>query len=186
MIVNRRGAVTWSFGAASGPDRLAKPSLAVRWPNGLIAANDDYNHRVIVIDPRTKRIVWQYGHTGVAGRAAGYLDKPDGIDLLPATDLVPASVRRQFSTRCACGASVRCRSLCHAWPPLRSRTGGCSRPAASSAGRPRTRCSSGTRRGFVRSRVFRSRPTTRRQCSWIERVHLRRRPDRLERRRRPR
>jgi outer membrane protein assembly factor BamB len=87
VIVNRSGAVAWSFGAASGPDRLAKPSLAVRWPNGLIAANDDYNHRVIVIDPRTKRIVWQYGHTGVAGRAPGYLDKPDGLDLLPATGL---------------------------------------------------------------------------------------------------
>lgn len=100
VIVNRSGAVTWSFGDASGPNRLAKPSLAVRWPNGLIAANDDYNHRVIVIDPRTKRIVWQYGHTGIAGRAAGYLSKPDGLDLLPAADLVrvgakhPASARR--------------------------------------------------------------------------------------------
>ena len=49
----------------SGPDRLDQPSLAVRWPNGMIAANDDYNNRVIVIDPKTKRIVWQYGHTGV-------------------------------------------------------------------------------------------------------------------------
>jgi outer membrane protein assembly factor BamB len=84
VIVNRRGAITWSFGADSGPDRLAKPSLAVRWPNGMIAANDDYNHRVIVIDPRTKRIVWQYGHTGVPGRRPGYLNKPDGLDLLPA------------------------------------------------------------------------------------------------------
>jgi hypothetical protein len=83
VIVDRGGHVDWSFGAPSGPNRLAKPSLAVRWPNGLIAANDDYNHRVIVIDPRTKRIVWQYGHTGVAGRRPGYLDKPDGIDLLP-------------------------------------------------------------------------------------------------------
>ena len=88
VIVNRRGAITWSFGSARGPNRLAKPSLAVRWPNGLIAANDDYNHRVIVINPRTKRIVWQYGHTGVAGSAPGYLNKPDGLDLLPATDLV--------------------------------------------------------------------------------------------------
>ncbi len=83
VIVDRSGHVDWSFGAQSGPNRLAKPSLAVRWPNGLIAANDDYNHRVIVIDPRTKRIVWQYGHTGVAGRRPGYLDKPDGLDLLP-------------------------------------------------------------------------------------------------------
>ena len=94
VIVDRSGHVSWSFGSASGPERLAKPSLAVRWPNGLIAANDDYDHRVIVIDPRTKRIVWQYGHTGVSGSANGYLSKPDGIDLLPATDLVRASVRR--------------------------------------------------------------------------------------------
>lgn len=93
VIVDRGGRVTWSFGSASGPDRLAKPSLAVRWPNGLIAANDDYNHRVIVIDPKTKRIVWQYGHTGVSGSAPGYLSKPDGLDLLPATDLVRAAAR---------------------------------------------------------------------------------------------
>jgi hypothetical protein len=91
VVVDRSGRVTWSFGSASGPDRLAKPSLAVRWPNGLIAANDDDNHRVIVIDPSTKRIVWQYGHTGVAGARPGYLDKPDGIDLLPKTDLVAAT-----------------------------------------------------------------------------------------------
>jgi hypothetical protein len=81
--LTRSGDVTWSFGAPSGPNMLAKPSLAVRLPNGLIAANDDYNQRVIVIDPRTRRIVWQYGHTGVAGRARGYIDKPDGLDLLP-------------------------------------------------------------------------------------------------------
>jgi outer membrane protein assembly factor BamB len=83
VILDRRGAITWSFGSERGPHRLAKPSLAIRWPNGLIAANDDYNHRVIVIESRTKRIVWQYGHTGIAGRARGYLDKPDGLDLLP-------------------------------------------------------------------------------------------------------
>jgi hypothetical protein len=87
------GRVTWSFGDASGPNFLAKPSLAVRWPNGLIAANDDYNHRVIVVDPQTKRIVWQYGHTGVASAAAGYLSKPDGLELLPA----PQTVRKRRS-----------------------------------------------------------------------------------------
>jgi hypothetical protein len=83
VIMRRDGTVTWSFGAPSGPNELNKPSLAVMWPNGLIASNDDYNHRVIVIDPRTKRIVWQYGHTGVPGTRLGYLNKPDGIDLLP-------------------------------------------------------------------------------------------------------
>ena len=82
--MTKAGTVTWSFGDSSGPNVLDKPSLAVRWPNGLIAANDDYGDRVIVIDPRTKQIVWQYGHTGIASSAPGYLSKPDGIDFLPA------------------------------------------------------------------------------------------------------
>jgi outer membrane protein assembly factor BamB len=84
VILDRRGHVHWSFGASSGPNMLAKPSLAIQLSNGMIAANDDYNHRVIVIDPRRKRIVWQYGHTGVPGSSRGYLNKPDGIDLAPA------------------------------------------------------------------------------------------------------
>jgi hypothetical protein len=41
-----------------------------------------------VINPATKRIVWQYGHTGVAGSAPGYLDDPDGVDLVPPDSLV--------------------------------------------------------------------------------------------------
>jgi outer membrane protein assembly factor BamB len=93
------GRVTWSFGATSGPNMLAKPSLAVRFPNGLIASNDDYDHRVILIDPRTNRIVWQYGHTGVPGSRAGYLNKPDGLDLLPSaisrSQPVAAAARRR-------------------------------------------------------------------------------------------
>jgi hypothetical protein len=80
----RTGEVVWSFGSVSGPDRLDRPSLAIQLPNGLIAVNDDWRHRVILIDPRTKHIVWQYGHTDVAGSSAGYLDKPDGMDFLPA------------------------------------------------------------------------------------------------------
>jgi outer membrane protein assembly factor BamB len=77
VICTPHGRVLWSFGG------LNKPSLAIRLPNGMIAANDDYNDRVIVIDPHRKRIVWQYGHTGVASAAPGYLSKPDGIDVMP-------------------------------------------------------------------------------------------------------
>jgi len=96
VIMDRFGHVSWSFGASRGPNRLDKPSLAVRWPNGLIAANDDYNHRVIVVDPRTKRIVWQYGHTGIPGSGKGFLDKPDGLDLLPAAVGPPPRRRASF------------------------------------------------------------------------------------------
>jgi len=64
----------------------------MRLPNGLIAVNDDYRHRVVIIDPDTSRIVWQYGHTDVAGISAGYLNTPDGMDHLPPSE-IPASLR---------------------------------------------------------------------------------------------
>ena len=48
-----------------------------------IAVNDDFRHRVVLISIPRHRIVWQYGHTDVKGSANGYLDTPDGMDLLP-------------------------------------------------------------------------------------------------------
>lgn len=77
------GKILWEYAVASGPGELNTPSLAVELPNGMIALNDDHNDRVIIIDPRTNKIVWQYGHTGVPGSAPGYLNVPDGIDFLP-------------------------------------------------------------------------------------------------------
>ncbi len=79
---NTQGQLIWRFAPGSGA-ALNQPSLAVSMPNGDVISNDDYNHRVIVVDPRTNAIVWQYGHTGAAGSAPGYLDKPDGLDLAP-------------------------------------------------------------------------------------------------------
>ena len=68
----------------AGYGRLDHPSLAMALPNGDIAVNDDYRDRVVVIDPRTNRIVWQYGHTDAPGTAPGYLNIPDGMDFVPA------------------------------------------------------------------------------------------------------
>jgi hypothetical protein len=51
-------------------------------PNGMIAATDDLNNRVVEINPKTMQIVWQYGHDGVPWSAPGYLRKPDGLDLV--------------------------------------------------------------------------------------------------------
>lgn len=82
VIFNRSGRRLWHW-TGRGADALDHPSLALPLPNGDIAVNDDYNHRVVVIDPRTDRIVWQYGVTGQPGSRAGYLNNPDGIDLVP-------------------------------------------------------------------------------------------------------
>ena len=81
--MTRHGKVLWRYGPAAGTGALDHPSLAIMLPNGLIAVNDDYNHRVILIDRSRGRIVWQYGHTNVPGAAPGYLNTPDGIDFLP-------------------------------------------------------------------------------------------------------
>jgi hypothetical protein len=84
LIINHAGRVLWRYGPAQGYGRLDHPSLAMALPNGDIAVNDDYRDRVIVIDPRTKKIVWQYGHTDQPGTADGYLSIPDGMDFIPA------------------------------------------------------------------------------------------------------
>jgi putative pyrroloquinoline-quinone binding quinoprotein/galactose oxidase-like protein len=84
VILNHRtGAVMWSYRPSSGPGMLDHPSLAAMLPNGDVIVGDDFNDRVVVIDPRTKRIVWQYGHTAVGGTAPGYLHVPDGFEFIP-------------------------------------------------------------------------------------------------------
>jgi outer membrane protein assembly factor BamB len=77
-----QGALLWRY-APTGADALDHPSIAKALPNGDVIATDDHNHRVIVVDPRTNRIVWQYGHLGTPGSTAGYLNGPDGLDPAP-------------------------------------------------------------------------------------------------------
>ena len=79
---NREGQILWRYQVPSGEGMLDHPSLAERLPNGLICANDDYRHRVVIIDPKTSQIVWQYGDTDSPGTAPGLLKIPDGFDLL--------------------------------------------------------------------------------------------------------
>ena len=81
-ILTPRGKTVWTYGPASGPGGLDRPSLAVAFPNGTIAATDDWHHRVVLIDRRSKRIVWHYGHLDHPGNARGYLNKPDGLQLV--------------------------------------------------------------------------------------------------------
>jgi hypothetical protein len=78
----REGQILRQYAVASGPGTLNHPSLAEDLPNGIYMINDDYNHRMVAIDPRTRAIVWQYGVTGLAGTATGRLKIPDGFDVL--------------------------------------------------------------------------------------------------------
>jgi hypothetical protein len=80
---NRQGKTLWRYHPRNRAAGLNHPSLALPLPNGDVLLNDDYNHRVVVIDPATNRIVWQYGHRAHHGTRPGYLNIPDGVDLLP-------------------------------------------------------------------------------------------------------
>jgi outer membrane protein assembly factor BamB len=86
---NREGKILWTYRPSSGDGMLDHPSLAERLPNGLISVNDDYRHRVILIDPATNAIVWQYGRTDQSGTGLDQLNIPDGFDLLLPDNTTP-------------------------------------------------------------------------------------------------
>jgi N-acetylneuraminic acid mutarotase len=85
----RQGTITWRYDALAGDAALKQPSLAERLPNGLIMVNDDYRDRMVVIDPATDWIVWQYGLTDDPGTEPGLLSIPDGFDLLESGGRTP-------------------------------------------------------------------------------------------------
>ena len=81
--MTRPARVTWSFGPPPAP--TCSTSLLSRSP----AERPDRRKRRLQRPgdpdrPADRQIVWQYGHTGIASAAPGYLSKPDGIDFLPA------------------------------------------------------------------------------------------------------
>jgi outer membrane protein assembly factor BamB len=83
VAVDPTGKLVWRYAPTSGPDALDHPSLATPLPGGLVSINDDFRHRMVVIDPRAGSIVWQYGHTDAQSKADGYLNTPDGHEPLP-------------------------------------------------------------------------------------------------------
>jgi DNA-binding beta-propeller fold protein YncE len=85
---DRNGQLLWRY-RPTGTASLHNPSLALPLPNGDIIATDDANSRVIVVDPKTNTIVWQYGVRGQPGSGPGLLNAVDGLDLAPPySDLV--------------------------------------------------------------------------------------------------
>jgi outer membrane protein assembly factor BamB len=76
------GKPTWEYFVAAGEKALDHPSLARELPDtGDVIVVDDLRERVVVIDRKTKEIIWQYGVTDTKGHAQGYLNYPDGLDL---------------------------------------------------------------------------------------------------------
>jgi outer membrane protein assembly factor BamB len=89
ICVTTTGKLVWRYAPTSGPGRLNHPSLATPLGNGLVSINDDDRNRLIVIDTKTLKIVWQYGVTDQAGSALGSLSDPDGHEPVPANVVFP-------------------------------------------------------------------------------------------------
>jgi hypothetical protein len=77
------GNVIASYGPKSGSGELNFPTLAVVLSNGNWLVSDARNDRVIVVDPSSNQIVWQYGHTGKPGVGNGFLHTPDSAVPVP-------------------------------------------------------------------------------------------------------
>jgi hypothetical protein len=72
-----------TYGPKSGPGELDFPTVAFVLSNGNWLISDARNDRVIVVDPSSGQIVWQYGHTGKPGSGNGFLHTPDSAVVVP-------------------------------------------------------------------------------------------------------
>ena len=79
---NREGQILYRLQPTAGLARMNQPSLTELIPSGVFMTNDDYRDRMIAFDPPTGAVVWQYGTPDKPGTASGYLNTPDGFDLL--------------------------------------------------------------------------------------------------------
>jgi hypothetical protein len=86
---NRQGRILYRYQPTGGLAELDHPSLVELLPSGVFMVNDDYNHRMVAIDPATRALVWQYGADGHPGTAPGLLNTPDGFDLLAPNGTTP-------------------------------------------------------------------------------------------------
>ncbi|WP_243094676.1 hypothetical protein [Thermus thalpophilus] len=82
LELDLKGRVLWRYAPTGKEERLDHPSVAVGLANGLVVLTDDRRHRVLVVDRKTNRVVFQYGRTDRPGSGPGELRYPDGLDPL--------------------------------------------------------------------------------------------------------
>jgi sugar lactone lactonase YvrE len=71
------GTVVWRY-APRGAAQLNHPSIAVPLASNRVAISDDFGNRIVIVDPTTSAIVWQW-----SGSGAYQLARPDGLDYRP-------------------------------------------------------------------------------------------------------
>ena len=95
LIVNSKGRVLWRFPAAGSlpHGQTFSADDAFVSPDGkTISANEEQLQIVVRIDIASRKIIWEYGHYGVPGSVAGYLNTPDDAYPLANGNVVIADI----------------------------------------------------------------------------------------------
>jgi outer membrane protein assembly factor BamB len=71
------GTVLWRY-RPTGKEQLNHTSIAIPVASNRVAICDDLNNRIVVVDPTTSTVVWQW-----SGSGSYHLLHPDGIDYRP-------------------------------------------------------------------------------------------------------
>jgi outer membrane protein assembly factor BamB len=71
------GTVIWRY-APRGGTQLNHPSIAIPLASNRIAICDDFNNRIVIVDPTNSTVVWQWTGSGTV-----HLVRPDGLDYRP-------------------------------------------------------------------------------------------------------
>jgi hypothetical protein len=86
ILVDRSGTIVWQYGkfgvTGAGHNELNTPVQNTYLPSGDVLITDQGNQRVIEVEQRSKKIVWQYGTTGVSGIGIDQLNTPNSAELL--------------------------------------------------------------------------------------------------------
>jgi PQQ-like domain len=77
MRIAANGIVLWRY-APRGVGQLNHPSIAIPLAQNRVAICDDFGNRIIIVDPTTSRVVWEW-----SGNVAYRLVRPDGLDYRP-------------------------------------------------------------------------------------------------------
>ena len=97
LIVSPSGRVVWRFprpGDVRPGQSFHDPDDAFFTPGyRAISINEEFNETASIVAVRAHRIVWSFGHAGVAGSSFGYLSNPDDAYLLKNGLLMVADIK---------------------------------------------------------------------------------------------
>jgi hypothetical protein len=86
MLVDEEGRIVWQYGkfgvTGAGDNELNTPVQSTFLPTGSVLITDQANDRIIDVSVARRKIIWQYGMTGVAGDGPDQLNGPNSAELL--------------------------------------------------------------------------------------------------------